>query len=263
MKKIVALTLALLMLIAVFAACSKDKKGDDEGVDMTVTGNERVYRAEGDYGDAFYYNYINIDEISIIGYSGSHLQHAITIPDSIEGLVVTDIADSAFRSKTNITAVTLPATVRRIGDMAFYGCSALESVNMPAALTEIGVAAFADCIVLGKTGLTIPATVTAIGADAFYNCKSLSSLTLPEAVTELPARICYKCERLKTVAWSTTGTKIGDTAFMGCALLETINFPATLTAIGAYAFADCAKMTDPHLAGVTVGENAFYITPAA
>ena len=263
MKKIVALTLALFMLIAVFAACSKKKESDAEGVDMTVTDNERVYRAEGDYSDAFYYDYINIDEISIIGYSGSHLQHAIAIPDSIEGLSVTEVADSAFKSKTNITAVTLPATVRRIGDMAFYGCNALESVNMPAALTEIGVAAFADCIVLGKTGLTVPATVTAIGADAFYDCKSLSALTLPEAITELPARICYKCERLKAVAWSASGTKIGDSAFMGCALLDTINFPATLTDIGAYAFADCSRMSDPHLAGVTVGENAFYITPAA
>ena len=263
MKRIFALMLALLMLLTTFVACSKEDGEDEgEGVDLTVSNTELVYQPEGDYGDAFYYEYINGDEVSIIGYSGSHVPHAITVPANItigeKDFPVTDIATDAFKAKTNLTAVTLPDSVVAIGDMAFYGCISLATVKMPASLTTIGTAAFAKCEALD--GIVIPEAVTEIGEMAFYGCKTLSEIALPEAVTVLPAQIFMNCENLWTVSWSEKGTKICESAFMGCTLLKTFNFPETLEEIENFAFATCAKLNTATIGEkvTKIGLNAFY-----
>ena len=43
----------------------------------------------------------------------------IIIPNTIEGLPVTEIGDGAFRYRAQLTKVTLPETVTKIGDFAF------------------------------------------------------------------------------------------------------------------------------------------------
>ena len=122
MKRIFALMLALLTVLSLVACSSDDEEGEDGGFDMSVTTNELVYRpAENPNQDAFYYEYINGNEISIVGYSGTHVLHAVTVPDMIDERKVTDIAADAFKSVTSISAVTLPDSIVTIGDMAFYG----------------------------------------------------------------------------------------------------------------------------------------------
>lgn len=263
MKRFIALLLALLLVFSL-VACNKDKGEEEEegGFDMTVTTNDLIYKPESQYNDAFYYEYINEDEVAILSFSASHDVHAITIPDKIENRLVTEIKAGAFNSASNISSVTLPEGLRVIGDFAFNNCIALTSINFPSTLTEIGQAAFASCIKLGSVAL--PDSVTKLGYAAFYGCKSLTGATVSHNVKELPAQVFMGCEKLVSVAWSDEGVKVGDYAFMGCAALTTVNFPAALTMIGAYAFADCAKLTSPTLAEtVEIGENAFYVTPKA
>lgn len=259
MKRVFALMLALLMLLS-FVACADDGADEDEEnqFDMAVSSNDLAWSPEENpNNDKIYYEYINVDEIQIIGFSGSTAPHAVTIPAEIEERKVTSIAADAFKSKTNLSAIELPDTVTFIGDMAFYGCTELKSVRIPAALVELGDAAFADCILLGTVAL--PETLKTLGFAAFYNCKSLTSAVLPGSITELPAQIFMNCQRLKTVSWSAAGVAIGDCAFMGCALLDTVNIPATLKSVGEYAFSGCAALTAVELpAGVkTIGMCAF------
>ena len=259
MKRIFALMLALL-LAASLVACSDKEDDDKSAVDLTVTSSEMVYEAGGDYNDAFYYEYINGDEVAIVGYSGSHVPHDVVLPATIDNRPVTEISARAFNSKTNVTAVTVPEGVLVIGDMAFNECTSLKSITLPATVVTVGDAAFSGCIQLAT--VTFPAATTEIGKYAFYNCKSLTAVAMP-SVTVIPEQAFMKCDRLKSVTWSAAGTEIGDSAFMSCPVLDTISFPTTLTTVGAYAFADCAKLTAPTLAEtVTVGANAFYVTPA-
>ena len=55
MKKILIVTLALLLLVTL-VACKKDKtEGEDSSFDMSVKTTELVYETGNDYADAFTY----------------------------------------------------------------------------------------------------------------------------------------------------------------------------------------------------------------
>ncbi len=47
------------------------------------------------------------------------------------------IAGSAFESKTDITAITLPDGLRTIGDRAFAGCTGISEIHIPSSVTKV------------------------------------------------------------------------------------------------------------------------------
>ena len=59
----------------------------------------------------------NNGTITITGYTG--VGGAVIIPDTINGLPVTSIGDSAFSSRDGLTSVTIGNSVTSIGDSAF------------------------------------------------------------------------------------------------------------------------------------------------
>ena len=102
----------------------------------------------------------------------------IEIPEEIEGLPVTEIADRAFASVGTDKKIMLPYSVKRIGDYAFYNCDRL-SVYMPG-VTSIGKSAFQNVsggasvnfsVVNPATGMAtdsvLPSTLLSIGDYAF------------------------------------------------------------------------------------------------
>ncbi len=72
---------------------------------------------------------ISDNTCTIIGVkSGITLSGSLTIPEDIDGKIVTRIENSAFSNCTALTSVIIPASVTSIGAQAFYGCSSLEKV---------------------------------------------------------------------------------------------------------------------------------------
>ena len=67
-------------------------------------------------------------EVTITGYKGTDA--VVIIPEKISVSAVVAIGEGAFSSKTAITSVTIPGTVRSISSGAFYGCSALEDIEL-------------------------------------------------------------------------------------------------------------------------------------
>lgn len=55
----------------------------------------------------------------------------IVIPEYIDGLCVTAIANKAFYENATIESITVPHTVAEIGDKAFSACLALKTANIP------------------------------------------------------------------------------------------------------------------------------------
>ena len=79
---------------------------------------------------------------TLTSYIGSNKE--VTVPAAIDGYAVTALGDNLFKD-TDITRVTLPASVTSIGWFAFYGCYDLQCVTLGEAVTTIGYAAFDGC----------------------------------------------------------------------------------------------------------------------
>ena len=138
----------------------------------------------------FTYEILEDGTIEITGYTGT--QTDVIIPNRINSVDVTAVADGAFEGSRTLQYITIPSTVKHIGKRAFYGCLSLEIVYfIDSRLTDIGDYAFADCPSLAF--IRIPDKVTSIGAYAIcafnaYNPDDPDAMmlddTLPVWVTE-------------------------------------------------------------------------------
>lgn len=128
-----------------------------------------------------------------------------------DGLPIVEVSPGALKNHTEITGITLPATVTKIGYDAFEGCTNLKRIQLSASLETIGSFAFNGCSSLDN--LVLPSTLTTIENSAFQNCSNLSGITLPTGLTA-----------------------VGDHAFSGCDSITGLHIPATLTECNAEAF---------------------------
>lgn len=250
MKKILALIMALL-LVCSLVACSDKENGDDGDTDLIVTSTDLFYNAGGNYNDRFEYEIINGNEVAIIGFESDYTPHEITVPATIEDCPVVEISEAAFYHCSQITAVTVPASVRVIEDMAFSGCAQLVRVTFATegvALTTISDYAFSYCAKL--TAIVLPDTLTTLGEGAFFRCTELQAINIPEVVRDgegnvvkgvaaLSDMVFMGCEKLSSVTGGSAITSIGEYAFSCCKALTAYNVPASVTEIGAYAFSLC------------------------
>lgn len=182
-------------------------------------------------------------------------EETVTIPETIDGKPVTDIAERAFKYCYADTVV-LPATVKHIGDNAFEGCAYLRMAVIPEQCETIGAYAFADCIRLENA--VIPASVRDIGNKAFdgtpfyenqqgdfvilgdgilyaYN-GSDSDLTIPDGVKIIGSYSCANHQAMKTVTIPAGVQSIRDCAFDSCGALAEIHAPDYIAEVSATAF---------------------------
>ena len=131
MKKIFAALLAALMI---FSLCACKKKDEDGGsnIDMSVTADKNIFETGNEFGDTFTYQVVNGNEISITGFDGSDVPHAVTLPLSIHDYAVTEVGAGAFYQKSNLLSVTVPEGIKKIGNFAFSGCTQMTGVTLPA-----------------------------------------------------------------------------------------------------------------------------------
>jgi hypothetical protein len=194
-------------------------------------------------------------EYSISKYTGSGVN--VVIPDSYNGLPVTEIDGNAFEHKASIESITIPDSITKIGNFAFENCTSLTSVTIPVGVTTVGYNIFSRCTSLssisvadgntsfqsqdgilynyGKTQLlavpaaisgsvTIPATVTHIAAQAFAYCTSLNNITIPSGVTSIIEAAFYNCSSLTSITIPNTVEFIDSRAFSACINLTSVTF---------------------------------------
>ena len=152
------------------------------------------YYADAFYGDiTLYASWVNEDDgipftyrilddgtIEILSYIGH--RRFITIPEKIEGRVVSSIGGGAFAGETNLREVGLPSGLRHIGGSAFAGCSNLVSIYIPENVTEIGGGAFDKCVRLSTIAFTGQSKLLSIGDYAFEACGKLRTIELPASL---------------------------------------------------------------------------------
>ncbi|MCI6926951.1 leucine-rich repeat domain-containing protein [Butyricicoccus porcorum] len=69
----------------------------------------------------------------------------LTVPDTWQGVPVTEIGDYAFAQQPQLRRVALPGSVDSIGNHAFYNCAALEQLVLQNGLRSVGDGAFKNC----------------------------------------------------------------------------------------------------------------------
>ena len=187
----------------------------------------------GDYGYRAVENGAEI--IEYYGQGG-----AITLPETLDNLPVISVGLCTFIMRSDLTAVTLPRTLRHIGGSAFEGCTALSKITMPDGLENVEYRAFASCTALAA--VNFPDSVTALGGGVLAGCSALTCVHLPAGLTVLPMQALMSCTALETLTLPATLTRIDHEALRGCTHLTALVLPDGVREIGHDALTGCARM---------------------
>lgn len=131
-------------------------------------------------GVPFGYRELSDGTMEITSYKGR--RRYISVPEYIEGKLVTSIGDYAFSGEHNLREVSLPDGINNIGAGAFYNCSNLVKIEIPKAVTKIGNEAFYNNVRLSEIGFAADSSLKVIGEFAFAYCSSLTRFELPASV---------------------------------------------------------------------------------
>ena len=165
--------------------------------------------------------------VEVIGINSSYTG-SITIPENVSyqgtTYVVTRIGEDAFYNKTNITSISIPASITFFDEDAFAGCTNLESVYIEsieswlnASLDEPGCNPLTYAKHLFVNGLeindiVIPEGITIISDYAFTGFVGLKSVILPSTFLGLSHEFSG-CKNLELViSKATTPPNIDDVA---------------------------------------------------
>lgn len=222
-RKITIFYTALLCILAAVCICPKKVAAE-----VKICGD-------------FEYQYdTKTDGIEIVKYHGTAKK--LTLPNTIEGLPVTVIGESAFwdeeavfdipyaRNET-LKEVILPDTVKNIKEDAFLGCVKLKKVTLPKKLEDLGEGVFASCEKLES--INLPNTLHSIPDFTFSDCYSLKSIKIPKNVEYIGWEAFAGCDKLTKVTFAKRSKlkMINDCAFAQCFHLTKITFPASLKKI--------------------------------
>ena len=213
--------LSILLASAAFAAKGFDGTATVNGIEWKYS-NAKSYKA------------------CLAGVTDKSISGAIEIPDALNEYTITNIAASAFQDCTNLTSVTIPASVRSISTSAFSGCTSLKAVMFAdnSSLTYIGTYAFYNCSALEE--MQLPTGIKKITGYTFSGCTNLKRVLLPDGLLQIDGNAFSHCTSLKTLAIPVTVTNVKDTAFSECSELTTVYAPngLSLSAPGVTVFYD-------------------------
>lgn len=267
-KRIIASVLCLITVALLFAGCSAstDQKLEYEIVD---------------------------DHVVITKYTDSTERTEISVPDEIDGLPVTEIADFSLFNAESLKKITIGKNVETIGEWSMtnnqhlsefvvdeqnpYFCSVdgvLYSkdkktiIYFPPA-KDIEFNKYGDA--QNKTTYSILDGVETIRSKAFYKCYYVEDITIPSTVKRIEEKAFHRTAALNKIDLPEGLEYIGKDAFAYCFSENyksdgrpdlpdhtEIVIPSTVTEIGEYAFFNCSRITKvtmlPKEGSVTLGK---------
>lgn len=139
----------------------------------------------------------NHNHVIVLGFSGKSITNVV-IPDTIDGLPVTEIADSAFANDSYIETVSLGTNLTKIGRSAFSYDDNIVSVSGMNRLTYIDESAFEGASSL-EGDISFSSYLSYIGSMAFANT-NINSITFADVGNPEVATDAFKeCTQLESV----------------------------------------------------------------
>ena len=298
-KKILAWLLVLCLALASLSACGNQNNEnneteettdapvdttpveiEDEGVNFWVENNAGFDSAiEGSSQD--FEIEISNGTVTILSYKGT--QEHLIIPEQIDGLPVTAIADGAFAvveeelpentdenteeraPQLQLETLIIPESVTTIGTGILAGCETLHTLRTPLMGANKESKQYLGYL-FGATrhednARDIPATLTclhivgdweSLPAYSLFDCNDLICLALPEKTTVIEKFALYNCASLKQITGLDQIVTFGDRALMDCSALQIVTLSNALEAVGFGAFEGCKSirsMTLPFVGG--------------
>lgn len=134
----------------------------------------------------------------------------LTIPNTIDGHVVTSIGSYAFKDASGLRKITIPNTVTSIGNTAFSNCTGLTNIIIPDSVTSLGSYAFNGCT--GLKSVVISKNLSKLSSYLFEGCSGITEVVLSENLTTIDFWALY-CEGLKFVKIPENVVSIDKDAF--------------------------------------------------
>ena len=246
--------------------------------------SEQEYEA---YRQSLYFTTSTLENgtLEITGYTGSDTDYVdITLPQEINGVPVTSVADGAFNHCSDWIGVTIPEGYVHIGANAFINCLSISSIRIPDSLVSIGRAALGSCpltsitvsennpaycvedgvlftksrdkivrCTVNKEGVHIvPACVREIDSFAFSECTSITELILPEGLETIGSQAFIDCSGLGYVNIPSSVSRLPSQVFAWCTNLTDVELNEGLGCIDADAFQGCTSLTSLTIPASTV-----------
>ena len=156
----------------------------------------------------------------------------IVLPDHINGMAVTGLANHALSHDAILESIHLPKSISVIGANAFEGCFRLSEIRCPG-VKSIEDYAFADC--LGLVTINLPGSLVKLGKGVFKN-SALNTVKLPSKIKVIPESAFENCNRLQTVSLPKGLKSIKSFAFKECKSLRSAFLPSQLKKVYPQAF---------------------------
>ena len=201
--------------------------------------------------DSIFIHTENNGEVIITGLQRGVATTSIVIPETIDGMPVTEIARQAFYGSP-ITDVTIGENVREIGKQAFYMCKKLSSVTWHCQCDVIPADRFDGCSNLAQFDFS---GIKKIGQHAFRK-SGLQKVCLPKNIESISEWAFGECKELRTVEWNCTCDVIPADCFLGCSNLTQFHF-SSVKKIGARAFKGSGLTSVILNKGTEVGKSCF------
>ena len=194
-----------------------------------VNGETKTF--EDEQGITWQYTYED-EKARALKYVSGDLSEIETleVPDKVDGLIVTTLADEALKGQTSLKNVVFPDSITNIGQSAFEGCTSLETAVLPDELEIISTSAFKGCSNL--LTVELPDSLIAIGDEAFSGCNNLSmDLSIKNGLKVIGKESFKDCTSLTgELVLPETLSQIGTEAFSGCSsITKVIIMPYTGT----------------------------------
>jgi len=222
-----------------------------ESLTVTTYRNSEAHRAAAACGVGVEFN-DEVDEATgltykpygnyavITGVTDGFDSASLTVPEMLDGYVVSGIKPYALSGLACLEELNLPDSIDSIGMYAF-AFSGLREFTMPANLTYAAQGLLKGCENLES--VTLHGGVDTLISETFMGCTALERVAVPEGVAQLEDDLFRGCTSLRDVTLPDALGGIGDRAFMDCTALETIYLPSGVEEMGEDVFAGCDSLT--------------------